>query len=290
MPASQVVLPLTIRPHGTGFSLDGLTEVHTWRDLSGRVCAHGYVGAGARWMRWPDVVTFRFDERGLIDAIPEASATEVQIRDLCRRSVEPIVRQALGDETLHASAVRTGSGVIAFCGERESGKSTIAYSFTTRGFAQHADDNVVMHVEGDSVNALDLPFGVRLRPQTAVYYGFDMAAPGPLLDVVPMHARESGDIGSRPMAAIFVLGRKPDGAPECTRLEPSVAFTAILAHAHVFDPVDQDGRRRLLQHYLTIASVVPVFELRFSAGLDNLGALLDSIEDAAGALRPTSCR
>jgi hypothetical protein len=288
--ASHVVLPLTIRSYDTPPPLDGLSEVHTWRDLSGRVCAHGYVGAGARWMRWPGVATFRFDERGHIEAIPETGGNEAQILDLCRRSVEPIVRQALGDETLHASAVRTDAGIVAFCGERETGKSTIAYSFTTRGFAQYADDNVVMHVEGDAVHALDLPFGVRLRPETARHYGFAVTTPAPLHDVVPLTLRESGDVPTTPLASIFVLGRTPGGGPEVERLAPSAAFTAILAHSHCFDPIDREGRRRLLQHYLTVASAVPVFNLRFQSGLDRLNELLDTIEAVVGELRPVTCR
>jgi hypothetical protein len=290
VPLAPVVLPLTIRRDDTKFSLEGLTEVHTWRDLSGRVCAHGYVGAGARWMRWPGVVAFRFDDRGRIDAIPEPNVPPAQVIDLCRRSVEPIVRQALGAETLHASGVRTPAGVIAFCGERETGKSTIAYSLSRRGFTQHADDAVVMQVGADAVSALDLPFGVRLRPETASFYGFTPASPAPLHDVVPLTPRDSGDVRAYPLIAIFVLGRNPEGPPCIRQLPPPAAFTAILAHAHCFDPQDQEGRRRLLQNYLSIASTVPIFELRFSAGLDRLDDLLVCIEGAVAELHPATCQ
>ena len=82
MPPSQVALPLTIRRHDTQFSPDGLTEVHTWRDLSGRVCARGYVGRGVRWMHWPGVVAFRFDDRGHIDALPEPAVSDTSCRML----------------------------------------------------------------------------------------------------------------------------------------------------------------------------------------------------------------
>jgi hypothetical protein len=278
-------LRLTISRHDERFSPEGLTEIHTWLDLSGRICARGYVGAGARWMVWPGVVAFRFDERGHIDAIPEPTATDAQVRDLCRRSVEPIIRQALGDETLHASAVRCGAGVVAFCGERESGKSTLAYSLSQRSFTQYADDTVVMHVEPERVRALDLPFGVRLRPETATFYGFDVDGPAPLHDVVPLTESNDIDVAFTPLAAVFVLSRKPAGPPSITRLAPSAAFTAILAHAHCFNPDDPQERRRLLENYLTIGSVVPVFDLRFSAGLDRLDALLGRIEETVGALQ-----
>ena len=236
-------------------------------------------------MRWPGVVTFRFDDQGTIDAFPESGIDPAQVTDLCRRSVEPIVRQALGSETLHASAVRADVGVLAFSGERESGKSTIAYSLSRRGFPQYADDAVVMRMDGDRVAALDLSFGVRLRPEPARLFGFDAAHTKPLHDVLPLNLAGSDDT-TTPLAAIFVLGRHASGLPRATRLTPGTAFTAILAHAHCFDPVDPVGRQRLLENYLGIADRVPVFDLRFASGLDGLDAVLDCIEGAVGARAP----
>jgi hypothetical protein len=284
------MLPLTIRPASeSAFQPDTFTEVHAWRDLSGAVCARGYVGAGMRWMRWPGVVTFCFDDRGCIDAFPESGIAPAQVTDLCRRSVEPIVRQALGWEALHASGVRSDAGVLAFCGERESGKSTLAYSLARRGFSQYADDAIVMRVDGTRVVALDLSFGVRLRPEPARLFGFDAPQSQPLHDVLPLNM-PAGDETTTPLCALFVLGRHASGPPSVTRLAPGAAFTAILAHAHCFDPVDPAGRQRLLENYLAIADSLPVFQLRFASGLDGLDAVLDTIEDTAGVRSPVRCR
>ena len=77
------MLKLTIRPPGGSvFQTRGLTVVHHWRDLSGSVCAIGYVGANARWMRWPGFAAFRFDTSGWVDAFPEREVESSQILDV----------------------------------------------------------------------------------------------------------------------------------------------------------------------------------------------------------------
>src|SRR5262245_30870587 len=128
-----------IRAIGDGeFSEAGLTETNTWLDLSGAVCAYGYDGPDVRWIRWPGYAAFRFDDRAAI-AYPERTIDEADLRAFFQRIVEPLVLQAIGWEALHASAVVGATGVAAFCGDRQAGKSTIAYSLARRGHRQFAD-------------------------------------------------------------------------------------------------------------------------------------------------------
>ena len=255
-----------------------LTEVHTWRDLSGEVCARGYEGTTGRWLCWPGVVAFQFDAAGHVDAYRERGVDPGYVEDLFRRAAEPIVRQALGYEALHASAVRFGGGVVALCGERETGKSTLAYSLARRGYRQQSDDAVVMLVQPREVHVLDLPFGVRLRPETAAFYGFDTSRRQVLHDITALPAVESGPVATRPLDAVLVLRRQSEGEPVARRLTQPAAFTALLAHSHSFAPHSPVDRRRLVQNYLEMAASVPVFDFAFSAGLDRLDAVLDCVE------------
>ena len=271
------MLRLTVRAPADGFQEQGLTQVHAWRDLCGTVCAYGYEGAGARWIRWPDVVAFRFDPWGNVDAFPESRGTPARVLDLFGRSARPLVLQALGWETLHGSAVLTPAGLVAFCGERESGKSTIAYALSRLGYRQHSDDTVVLKVEGSSIRGVRLPFDVRLRPEAATFFGYQPHTSGGR-DTLTTVAQEIPEISTDPLAALFVLQRTPAGEPVATQLTPSAAFTAILAHSHCFNPEDVEGRQRLLEHYLEIAATTPVFELRFSAGVHQLGRVLARIQ------------
>ena len=273
------MLRLTVRAPADGFQEQGLTQVHAWRDLCGTVCAYGYVGAGTSWIRWPDVVAFRFDPSGNVDAFPESRGSEARVLDLFGRSARPLVLQALGWETLHGSAVLTPAGIVAFCGERESGKSTIAYGLSRLGYRQHSDDTIVLKVDPNGIRGVRLPFDVRLRPEAATFFGHPPHASGGR-DSLKTVDHEVPEIATDPLAALFVLQRTPAGEPAATQLTPAAAFTALLAHSHCFNPEDVEGRQRLLEHYLEIAATTPVFELRFSAGVHQLGRVLACIQRA----------
>ena len=188
--------------------------------------------------------------------------------------------QALGWETLHASAVQGSDGAIGFCGERESGKSTLAYTLGRRGYRQLADDMLVLEI-GRGVRALELPFDVRLRAESCAYFGVN-AGRGPFTDIASIDPRRGEATANEPLSALFVLHRIDRGEPTVTRLSPTAAFTAVVAHLYCFDPHDAGARRRLLEHYLEIAASVPVYELRFAGGLDGLEAVMACIEDAIG--------
>jgi hypothetical protein len=226
-------------------------------------------------MRWPGVVAFRFDSDGGLDAFPERPIDPSWIVDLCRRTVEPLALQSLGWETVHASAVCTASGVMAFCGERQAGKSTVAYALSRRGYQQYADDMVVLQVGSGEIRTLDRPFGVRLRSEPAAFFGFEPDGRH-FQDVTPLTS-DHENVSTRPIAALFVLRRIQAGDPEIERLEPGAALAAVTPHAYCFNP-DGQGRKRLLRNYLHVATTVPVYELRFKAGLERLDSVLTHLE------------
>ena len=275
--APRVTLRLTMRPplsSAEGLDRRGVRLVRTWRDSDDRVCAEGYVGLQTWWMRWPGVATFRCDRVGQVEAFAAAGIDPDRVLDLYQRTLQPLALQALGWEALHASAVHLGDGVMAFCGERGTGKSTIAYALAARGYRQAADDTLVFEPAAGTVEALVLPFLPRLRPESAA-----------LLCPKGQNERAIGSPASTtaPLSAIVVLTRSEESAPVMSRLDGGAAFAAILAHAHCFDPDDPATRRRVLEHYLETAAAVPVYSLRFAPGLGGLPRILDSIEAAVAA-------
>ena len=150
----------------------GSTRVQTWRDLSDVVCAYGSAGPDGWSMELPRLGTFRLDlaSPDTIRVFAAPGASRERLDDLYRRTVVPLFMQAVGYETLHASAVTGSSGVLAFCGERGAGKSTIAYALARRGFAQYADDTLVLDVGDAAVTTQPLPFTPRLRPASAAFF------------------------------------------------------------------------------------------------------------------------
>ena len=281
-PKRSAMLGLTIHDgEGAEFHEPALKSVRTWEDVTGAVCAIGYVGAGAHWIRWPGTATFRIDPAGHLHAFLDPRADAARVRDVCRRLVVPLALQALGYETLHASAVRFPTGLVGICGDRHAGKSTLAYSLGKRGYQQHADDMLVLDVSTDEVRSIQLPFDVRLRPEAAVFWGFQPkrtdAEAVASIDLPPHAGAES----IVPLAALFVLRRMDRGEPIAERLPAATAWTALLANGCWFESTDADQRGRLVRHYLAIAALVPVYELRFAPGLDRLDAVLDCIETTA---------
>ena len=257
-------------------------RVQIWRDLTETECAYGYSGPDWWAMEWPRLGTFRFGPAfgETVEVIPEPGVAVERIEDLYRRSVLPLVLQAFGRETLHASAVTGSRGVLAFVGRRGAGKSTVAYALRRRGFEQHADDTLVLTIASNAVTTLPLPFSPRLRPASADF--FEKAAQRHSLSTC-------GPATAEPLAAVFILRPAEQAGPlAISALAPTEAFQAALAHAHCFDTEDPASRRRLLQNYLEIAARVPMFDVTYQPGLERLDALLDAVLTSAGEMTAMS--
>src|SRR5262249_42786604 len=138
--------------------------VKDWIGVSGAESGVAYVDGGWNWIVWHRVATYRFRTFGdSVEALPAPGVRAGRGEDLYRRSILPIVNQAAGAESIHASAVLLSEGVVAFCGERGAGKSTVAFGLSQRGFAQFADDSVVVEVRDGHASAIAFPFTSRLR-------------------------------------------------------------------------------------------------------------------------------
>jgi hypothetical protein len=215
----------------------------------------------------PGVATFSFDPTG-VEAVAAEHVALDRIRDAHRRLVLPLALQALGQEVLHASAVALGAGAVAFCGQSGTGKSTVAYALARRGHPPCADDAVAIDLADGAPELIPLPFALRLRSPSAAYY----QEQGRPLEV--QHPVER-----RPLAAICVLERGDNGT-DLRRLGRAEAFPALLAHAYCFGSTDEFRTRRMVEHYLTLASDIPVFQVRLASGLSTLAGTLDEIEAA----------
>src|SRR5262245_11456398 len=98
-------------------------SVHVWwDDLQGVPCAYGHTVDGEHWMHVPRVASFRFSGTSEeVSAIPHPMAEPEFVQDVYYHSVLPMALQALGQEGLHASGIRMGQGVVAFCAVKGTG-------------------------------------------------------------------------------------------------------------------------------------------------------------------------
>jgi hypothetical protein len=262
------VLDLVVRNDPAAARLDSGQSINCWRDEHGEVFAEAFVHAGTYRLTWRDIgtATFASGERRVELTPADGVSPDVAV-DRFLRFVQPVVLQAIGYETLHASAALTRSGAVAFCGISGSGKSTLAFAIGQRpGVVQASDDALVLDV-GDEVRAAPQPFRIRLRPASQAFFdepGASHVAP-PRQDFVPL-------------VAAFVLLPEPSSvSPAIARVPRRSAFSVLLTHAHCFDEHDRAETTRLVRHYLRVAERVPVFTVHYALDFSRLPALVDAV-------------
>jgi len=190
-----------------------------------------------------------------------------------------VILQAMGFESLHASAVLVGGTVIALAGRQHAGKSTLAHAIGRAGYMQFADDSVVLDCSMPEIAAHALPFKPRLRTRSADYFDESLAG----ADAALSAARRPS---AAPLGAIVILRQTAQGpgAPVASRLSAAAAFPAVLSHAHCFDPDDLVERRRMVSAYLAVISRVPVFTLEYRPQFERLPHLIDAVLAVAAAV------
>jgi hypothetical protein len=246
----------------------------TWRDERGVVCAITWSAGDVHYMAWPGVAVYRFDATGApATAYPDPGAAPRDVHRVFLRAVLPAAHQQLGWQALHASAVLARRGVVLFCAPSGHGKSTLAYACRRHGMTQWADDSVVLRPTPEGAEALALPFDFSLRPESTRFFhperGDDVLLLGRVERAAPARA---------PVAGICLLDRGDEGsAIAVTRVAPGDAFTRLLPHACTFSMAGAAARRRTFEDYLDLSTRVPVWDVRYPAGLSRLGEVVEAI-------------
>jgi hypothetical protein len=234
--------------------------VNAWSDEAGNVCTRFFRDGRRRWVDWPRLGVFGFDDGGgTVQFWPSDGVQSALVADTFARLLQPAILQALGWQTLHASAVAGPNGVLAFCGVKQSGKSTVAFALRRAGYKQLADDALVLQLLGDRVVVHALPFSPRLRDDARAYF-----------EQAPLSTQEDHAFTTAPrVEACVILTRDPSfpEAPQLIRVTSAQAFSELLTHAHCFDCSDPGETRRIVDDYLEIAKRVPVYRLSYRPGL-----------------------
>ena len=163
-------MKLTIAPDADSVrppAWDRDPAVRALRNPDGSIWAYSYADGSELWMHLPGIASFRFGSRAeeaLV--VPEPCRPPIalaMIEDDYRRAVLPMALQAHGQEVIHASAVITEDGVVAFCGRSQTGKSTVAYGLHRRGYRVWADDTLVFDASAEFVQVIPYPHRLRIR-------------------------------------------------------------------------------------------------------------------------------
>lgn len=254
-------------------------STHVWAGPDGEPAAYFYPVDRDYWAYFPGIGAYQVSENGEVVAIPEPSASETLVVEAYRRTVLPQALQFFGLEVIHASSVVAGERVVGFCAYSQTGKSTVAFGLSRRGYPLWGDDALAFETAAGTVAALSLPFEMRLRPASRAHFGF--SPPDRSAVAVDSRLRVGDEI--RQLAGLFVLLRQdPEGSPSVAvrPLQAGEAFSSVLPHAYWTSLVDEPRKQRMLRAYLELTGSVPVYELTFPPSLTELPAVLDAVESA----------
>ena len=110
---------------------------------------------GGYLLRFNELADFTIDRSGReIVCMPRSGISEDTIQHLLLDQVIPLVINLRGGEALHASAILTSHGAVAFTGPAGSGKSTLAGSFLLSGYQHMSDDCLALLEKEREIHAI----------------------------------------------------------------------------------------------------------------------------------------
>lgn len=260
---------LEIGPAASGSDAPPGEVRQRWFDHDGRLIATGGRQAASWWMHWAGLATFWFGESGDVRAEPRRDGFDSDLHDIFTRGVTPVVLLARGFEGLHASAVESDRGAVAFVGTSGTGKSTTALAVASTGLIHTADDTVVYQVLNGAAVAVSLPFPVRVESSVRSA-------------LAPSTRHDAGNRQGRRAAFARIYHMVRDGSvdpaePTFVPVPPHARFELLLAHAHPFEMGTEGRNRAFMENLLTLARSIDVWECRFAPGLSALPSLAAAI-------------
>jgi hypothetical protein len=247
--------------------LSGLGEGLPWLDGNDNICARVYRDGATDWIDWTALGIFEISRRRpSIRVWPRDSTQAHTAVAHARERLQALLMQTRNCQVLHAAAVEIGGHAIAIAGASGSGKSTLAFALAQRGFDHIADDAVVVRRTDARLHVVPLPFRPQLRGASAA------------LTDEPVRLIEHS-AGTLPLGTVILLEKSETVAePRSERLFGPTAWTALTAHAHVFDESDREARAEFVEAYAMLTSLIPVFRLTRPERFEALATLADDVE------------
>jgi hypothetical protein len=251
---------------------------------------------GSRYRRWENLFEFlvasdgrQIRARFLPDSSEEAFLAYLLVDALSFSMIR------LGREPLHATAVHTDGGVVAFIGRSGDGKSTLGALFVQSGMPLVTDDMLVTTAESDWFVAHPGPPRIKLYREMARLIfgdGWHGAPMNPATDKLIVPLKES-QAPRRPgvLRALYLIGTGQIGPahtrtgqtsvqparPEIRRLRPAEAFPRILA-ATATHWADEPARLKAQFAFVTrLVERVPVNTLVYPRNWDQMASVRDAV-------------
>jgi hypothetical protein len=219
----------------------------------------------------------------VVECYPLGRTTPGAIRATLLNLVLPLL---LSEErlVLHASAVETAAGAVAFVGPPGRGKSTLAAALAMRGLRLIADDFLVVEQKGGAPVAIPSRVEPRLWPDSlhAILPGSRHRFPAVRerstkrrlspahLAGVPLAARPV------PIAKICLVA-SPERVWSLTPFAPAAAVSHVLASTFVVGVDRRDALRTTFERVTKLVANVRTMSLVPAAGFGELERMCDAI-------------
>jgi hypothetical protein len=248
-------------------------------------------------LRFPDLADFLVTVDGKeVRCCPAPGIPAQTIRHLLLDQVLPLVLSQRGSLVLHASAVVTAKGAIAFAGATGRGKSTLATSFSVHhGFPLLADDCLLLHERAGQIISTPSYPGVRLwGDAVATLFEAELV----LADVAHYSAKKrltpdmsrlpfhTDPIPLRRMYFLDPSAEKDRGAIVIDRLSPLESFMELVAYAFKLDIADQALLRREFDSFSRVAALPLSYRLAFPHDFTRLADVRAAIVAHLDAVYP----
>lgn len=223
---------------------------------------------------------------------PRAGTPVETVRHLFLNQVLPLVLGHRGRLVVHASAIVTPQGAVAFLGGSGRGKSTLAASFWAAGFPLVTDDCLRIDDRGGTLVAVPSYPAVRLWPDALRRLALDAPAPrrtahySEKLRVTPGQTARPFALGPAPLVRLYVLAdaRRARGSARAG-LEPLTvrdALVELIGHLYRLDIGRRDALRRDFDRLADMAGRLHMCRLRVPRGLRRLDEVREAVlEDVA---------
>jgi len=205
------------------------------------------------------------------------------IRHLFLDQVMPLVLGRMGRAVLHASAVATPDGALAFAGEAGRGKSTLAGAFVNRGASLLTDDCLLLHEVDGAFHVVPSYPGLRLWPDVVpALAGGSAVLPrvchysskGRLQRALPFSSQPL------PLRRLYLLAESADGI-SIAPLTPRDALIELVKCSYVLDVTDRSALKLQFETLSRVAALCLVCRLAYPRDLARLPELHAAITQHA---------
>jgi hypothetical protein len=225
-------------------------------------------------LRFNELADFTIDRIGSeIACMPRPGIPEDTIQHLLLDQVIPLVINLRGGEALHASAILTSHGVVAFAGPAGSGKSTITGSLMKMGYPFVSDDCLTLQEKDQTIFSIPAYPGLRLWDDAQEHLFGEkgnkksVAHYTSKLRVDIEEGAESYSSEPKPFVRLYdiVNSSETDETSDIVieRLSPRDSFMALVRCAFRLDITDQNMLTRQFHFLKKVTSSISVFRLSF---------------------------